>query len=74
MTGKLLDVLLHSFPGGIAIYDAELRLVVSNEAFARLLNLPAEFFAAEEVTMEDFFRFNAERGEYGPGDPDLHVA
>ena len=74
MTGKLLEVLLQSFPGGIAFYDADLRLLMSNAEFARLLNLPDAFFDADVLTMEDFFRFNAERGEYGPGDPGQYVA
>jgi len=58
---------------GYSLMDGELRLLSWNAAFVRLLDFPAELVRAG-VPIEALFRFNAERGEYGPGDPELQVA
>lgn len=43
-----------------------------NDAFCRLLSFPAEIMR-EGVTLEELFLFNAQRGDYGPGDPDVQA-
>lgn len=70
----LLEAMLDNFPGGICLYDAELRMVRHNQALCDLLDLPASLFEPAPPTMEEMFRFNAERGEYGPGDVETKVA
>jgi len=57
---------------GISILDGDLRLAGWNRRFAELLELP-ESLLNESATFADIIRFNALRGEYGPGDPEQQV-
>ena len=57
---------------GITVFDAELKLIAWNQTFLRLLEFPAHL-AYVGAPFESFIRFNAERGEYGPGDIDAQV-
>jgi len=52
---------------GYSIFDRELRLVAWNRQFLELLDFPEELGTFGR-SLADFFRFNAERGDYGPGD------
>jgi PAS domain S-box-containing protein len=56
----------------IAVFDATPKLVTWNKAMLRLLDFP-ESMVRVGTPFEDFARFNAERGEYGPGDVDTLV-
>lgn len=58
---------------GITIFDHELRLVACNKRMLELLEVP-ESLAQTDQHLGDFFRFNAQRGEYGEGDIDELVA
>ncbi len=58
---------------GISIFDHELRLVACNQRMLDLLELP-ESLAQTNQHLSEFFRFNAQRGEYGEGDIDELVA
>ena len=58
---------------GISVFDDQLRLVFWNRRYFDMLGFPAEF-AMVGRPFEDFVRFNAERGEYGPGDKEQQVA
>ncbi|HRH75411.1 MAG TPA: PAS-domain containing protein, partial [Zoogloea sp.] len=69
MLGAGLDLL----DQGVTVFDADLRMVAWNTAFLRLLDFP-EGLARPGVSFEAFIRFNAERGDYGPGDPAQQVA
>lgn len=51
----------------IAVFDATPKLVTWNKALLRLLDFP-ESMVRVGTPFEAFVRFNAERGEYGPGD------
>ena len=70
---RLLQDLLDSFPGGIAIFDRSLQMVVCNEKQKELLEYPEHLFADGLPTFEDLLRFNAQRGEYGDGDVENQV-
>ena len=61
-------------PGGIGFYDDKLRVVVCNDRAKKILDLPERFFANGPPLLEDLLRFNALRGEYGPGDVEEQVA
>ena len=58
---------------GVSIFDAELRLVAWNRAYFTLLDFPTDM-AWVGAPFEDFIAYNARRGDYGPGDPELQVA
>ena len=57
---------------GFSIFDRELRLVACNRRFLELLGFPEEMGTIGRP-LADFFRFNAERGDYGPGDIEEQV-
>ncbi|MFT3717150.1 PAS-domain containing protein [Pseudorhodoferax sp.] len=58
---------------GLSIFDRDLRLVAWNRAYLRLLDFPDRMGFAG-ASFESFIRYNACRGEYGPGDPEQLVA
>lgn len=68
----LLNCLMETVHQGITVVDRNLDLVLVNEAAQALLDIPYEVLAAGP-NLEQLFRFNAERGDYGPGDPDRQV-
>ncbi len=51
---------------GFTIIDADLRLVAWNRSFIEMLEFPPEF-GRFGMPFDAFMRYNAERGEYGPG-------
>src|SRR3990167_5780982 len=63
---------MRCMPVGVTIVDRALSVRYWNDAFCRLLELPAELMRPG-VMLEDIFRFNARRGDYGPGSPDQQV-
>ncbi len=70
---RQISVLIDNFPGGIAMFDKHLEMVVCNRRLREMLDYPDELFAKGNPCLEDLFRFNARRGEYGPGDVEEHV-
>jgi PAS domain S-box-containing protein len=64
---ELLRAGLDLINQGISLFDADLRLVMWNKPFLTLLEFPEEL-ARVGTPFEAFLRYNAERGEYGPGD------
>lgn len=69
----LLQATLDSISQGLSVYDADLKLVAFNQHYIRMLGLPPDY-ARVGRPFQDVIRWNAERGEYGPGSPDEHVA
>ncbi len=69
----LYDSVFEQFPGGICVFDNDMQMTLCNEQLKELLNYPAELFADGLPTIEQLFRFNASRGEYGAGDVEEHV-
>ncbi len=68
-----LQVILNNLDEGIALFEADGRLIARNEDFLRLWSLPVEVGAIGQ-TAEAIWRYLAERGEYGPVDVDDAVA
>ena len=58
---------------GITVFDGDLRLVAWNRTFLELLEFPDQL-AYVGAPFEGFIRYNAERGEYGPGDKEVQIA
>lgn len=69
----VMKTIIDNFPGAISLCDADLRLSAHNDQFMALLDFPPELFAKGWAHLQDLARFNAERGEYGPGDPEQQV-
>ena len=51
---------------GISVFDRALRLVSWNRRFVELIEFPPSMVRVG-TPFEDFIRYNAQRGEYGPG-------
>jgi PAS domain S-box-containing protein len=66
---RVLTATLENMAQGISVVDGELRLLAWNRRFLDLLDFPQALFH-EGVNLEGLFRYNALRGEYGPGDPE----
>lgn len=63
----LMQSILDNIPVGLSAFDGSLRLIAHNRLFRETLDLPDALFNAPVTTFEQIIRFNAERGEYGPG-------
>ncbi|UCV12043.1 PAS domain S-box protein [Dechloromonas denitrificans] len=71
---ELLQTVLEHIPGGVSMIDAELNFSMANSALKTVLDFPDELFAGKTPTLHEVALFNARRGEYGPGDPELIAA
>ena len=71
---SILTAVIENFPGGLSMFDANLRLTAYNQQFKRLLDFPDSLFEKPDVYLEDLIRYNAQRGDYGPGDIEQQVA
>lgn len=71
---KLEEVIagVQQMPTGLTIIDRDLRMLFWNQAVLELLDLP-ETLVKPGATLVDIFRYNALRGDYGPGDPEEQV-
>jgi PAS domain S-box-containing protein len=63
----LLEATVENISQGISMFDGEQRLMVRNQKFLDLLALP-DSLGRTTTPLAEIFRFNAERGEYGPGE------
>ena len=69
---QLLASVVENLPCGLSVFDEAFRLILHNHHFRELLDYPERLFQGQP-RFEDFLRFNAERGDYGPGDTEDHV-
>ena len=67
-----LQALLDALPQGVSVIDRDLRLILWNQRFHEILDFPQDM-VFRHARFEDFIRFNAMRGDYGPGDPEEQV-
>ena len=66
---EILNSIVNNFPGGVALISKDNLLVAHNKLYQQLLELPDGLFESAETGVEAIFRYNAERGEYGAGEP-----
>lgn len=64
---ELLKTAIGNFPGGICVLTEELSVAMTNKRFYEILDIPEAMFPIG-CDFVDILRFNARRGEYGPGD------
>jgi diguanylate cyclase (GGDEF)-like protein len=69
----ILKTIMDSVPVGVTLFDAELRMIVCNERFKRLLDFPDILFKDSLPSLHQLVTFNANRGDYGPGAPVAQV-
>ena len=70
---EALQAALDLIDQGITLMDSDLKMVAWNRRFLELLEFPTEM-AYIGAPFESFIRYNALRGEYGPGDPEEQIA
>ncbi|PVB61534.1 PAS-domain containing protein [Labrenzia sp. 011] len=68
----LLECLASSIHQGISVIDRDLNVILMNQTALELLQLPDNLLS-DDPRLENVFRYNAERGDYGPGEPDVLV-
>ncbi len=68
---NVLQTIIDFLPGGITLFDIDLRMIACNEQLKQLLNFPPELFKNGLPTMYELAIFNARRGDYGPGDHEI---
>ncbi len=69
---RLLGTILDTVMQGIALFDADLNLVLFNRAYPELLDYAPDFLRLG-MNYEEILRFNASRRERGDRDPDEYV-
>lgn len=68
-----LETTFRSMSDGIAVFDADMRLVAWNPQYLQLYDYPPYLIRAG-MSFADIMRFNVERGDYGEGDPEAQLA
>ncbi len=63
---SLLYAAVEHLNQAFSLFDQNLNLVFCNKHYLTLLDFPEEM-GTPGTPLSDFFRYNAERGEYGPG-------
>ncbi len=58
---------LENMEQGVAMYDADYKLLTWNQRFREFLNMPEEFFSRERSFI-DYLRYVGQRGEFGDQD------
>src|SRR3546814_10705691 len=69
---ELLSTTIENIPQAVRVVDRDLRLVAWNRRYQELFEYPdGMLYVGRGVA--DLIRYNAERGELGPGDIDVQV-
>lgn len=63
----ILEATMENMGQGISMFDEDQKLIVRNRKILELWDYPADLVEAG-APVENLFRYNAARGEYGPGD------
>ncbi len=71
---QTLRTIIDNIPCGVSLIDKDLKVVEYNDELKRVLNFPDSLFASGPPQLHDLLLFNAQRGEYGPGDPQVIAA
>ena len=69
---QLLAATFENIDEGISVVDAEMNLVAWNSRYLELFNYPPGLVRSG-VPVAELIRFNARRGDFGPGDVEFHV-
>jgi PAS domain S-box-containing protein len=69
----MLEVTMEHMDQGISMFDGDLKLTAFNHRFIDLLQFPSDL-VHRGTSLAELFRYNAERSEYGPGDPEEQIA
>jgi diguanylate cyclase (GGDEF)-like protein/PAS domain S-box-containing protein len=70
----ILQTLLDYLPVGVTLFGSDFEMIACNAKLKEILDFPDELFADGLPSLPRLLRFNAVRGDYGPGDPDTICA
>jgi len=70
----VLRAFLDYLPSGVTLFGPDLEMIACNTKLRKLLDFPDELFADGLPSLPTLLRFNARRGDYGPGDPETITA
>jgi signal transduction histidine kinase/Na+/proline symporter/CheY-like chemotaxis protein len=73
LSRSLLAATLEAIDQGVSVIDSNLRLVAWNARYLEVFDYPAGMVTVGRP-VADLIRYNAERGECGPGEVEAHVA
>lgn len=65
----VLRTMLDHLPLGISVFDSDLRMLAVNRLLIEMLDFPVAMFEQSLPTLEELTFYNAQRGDYGEGDP-----
>ena len=69
---EVLTTTIENIPHGVSVVDAQMRLVAWNRRYQQLFDYPdGMLYVGRPVA--DLLRWNAERGEMGPGDAEVQI-
>lgn len=71
---EILQALLDYLPVGVTLFGPDLEMIACNAKLRAILDFPDDLFVGGLPSMLKLIRFNAERGDYGPGDPEAICA
>lgn len=69
---KLISTTLENIDQGVSVIDRDMRMVAWNRRYLEMYQYP-EGFMRVGMPVEELVRYNAERGECGPGSVEDHV-
>ncbi|XID74806.1 PAS-domain containing protein [Alkanindiges sp. WGS2144] len=69
---SLLMTMMNHMTQAVSVVDADMRLVAWNKRYIELFDYPEDFVYVG-CPVANLIRYNAERGECGPGDVETHV-
>lgn len=69
-----LQAIADFLPSGVSLFDSDFNMVLCNRIFRELLEFPDRLFADRLPSLGDLALFNAQRGEYGQGEPEVLAA
>jgi signal transduction histidine kinase len=70
---EVMSATINSIAEGLFVCDRDLKLTIWNEPYQKLFGFPDSLMKVG-TPFETLLRFNAERGEFGPGDPEAQIA
>ncbi|XHS76358.1 PAS-domain containing protein [Burkholderiaceae bacterium UC74_6] len=66
-SSRLLDTLADYLPCGLAVFDAQQKLICANRQYCELIDMPEGLVEPGRLSFTDIVQYNRRRGEYGFG-------
>jgi len=70
----ILQTILNYLPSGVSIFGPDMQMIQCNQKFRELLAYPQALFDDGPPSLAKLFHYEARRGDFGPGDPEVLVA